>query len=47
MAPWVTAAAEALVREAPDRLDQARLLASQRKELGEWLHVPPMSAIGL
>ena len=43
----VTAAAEALVREAPDELAQARLLASQRKESGEWLHVPPMSAIGL
>ena len=45
--PLVTAAAEALVREAPDELAQACLLASQRKESGEWLHAPPMSAIGL
>ena len=45
--PVVTAAAEALVRESPDELAQARLLASQRKESGEWLHAPPMSAIGL
>ena len=46
--PVVTAAAaEALVRQAPDELAQARLLASQRKESGEWLHAPPMSAIGL
>ena len=43
----MTAAAEALVRESPDELAQARLLASQRKESGEWLHAPPMSAIGL
>ena len=43
----MTAAAEALVKEAPDELAQARLLAAQRKESGEWLHAPPMSAIGL
>ena len=35
------------MREAPDKLAQVRLLASQMKELGEWLHTPPMSAIGL
>ena len=46
-APLVTAEAEALVREAPDELAQAHLLASHRKESGECLHVPPMSAIGL
>ena len=45
--PVVTAAAEALMREAPDELAQARLLASQRRESGEWLYAPPMSAIGL
>ena len=43
----MTVAAEALVREAPDELAHARLLASQRKESGEWLQAPPMSAIGL
>ena len=43
----VTAAAEALVKEAPDELAQARLLASQRRKSGEWLYAPPMSAIGL
>ena len=43
----MTAAAEALMREAPDELAQARLLASQRRESGEWLYAPPMSAIGL
>ena len=40
-APLVTAEAEALVREAPDELAQAHLLASHRKKLGERLHVPP------
>ena len=43
----MTAAAEALVRNAPDELAQAHLLASQRKESGEWLRAPPMSAIRL
>ena len=37
--PLVTAEAEALVREAPDELAQAHLLASHRKESGEWLHM--------
>ena len=46
-APLVTAEAEALMREAPDELAQAHLLASHRKESGEWLHMAPMSAIGL
>ena len=43
----MTAAGKALMRNAPDELAQARLLASQRKESGEWLQAPPMSAIGL
>ena len=43
----MTAAAEALVRNVPDELAQARLLASQRNESGEWLQAPPMSAIVL
>ena len=38
-APLVTAEAEALVREAPDELAQAHLLASHRKKSGEWLHM--------
>ena len=42
----MTAAAEALVKEAPDELAQAHLLASQRKESGDWIHAPPLSAIG-
>ena len=36
--PLVTAAAEALVRNAPDELAHARLLASLRKESGKWLY---------
>ena len=43
----MTAAAEALVRNALDELAQALLMASQRKESGEWLQAPPMSAIEL
>ena len=43
----MTATAEALVRAAPDGTVHARLLASQRKESGEWLKAPPMSSLGL
>ena len=46
-APIVTAMAEALVRAAPDGTVCALLLASQRKESGEWLQAPPMSSLGL
>ena len=42
----MTTAAKALVRNAPDELAHARLLASLRRESGEWLQAPPMSAIG-
>ena len=45
--PRVTNAAEGLLRAAPDETARARLLASQRKETGEWLQAPPMSALGL
>ena len=43
----MTAAAEALLRAAPDETARARLLASQKRETGEWLQAPPMSALGL
>ena len=39
--------AEALVRAAPYGTVCALLLASQRKESGEWLQAPPMSSPGL
>ena len=45
--PRVTAVADALLRAAPDETARARLLASQRRETGEWLQAPPMSALGL
>ena len=45
--PRVTNAAKALLRAAPDETACARLLAFQRKEMGEWLQTPPMSALGL
>ena len=43
----MTNAAEGLLRAAPDETACARLLASQRKETGEWLQAPPISALGL
>ena len=43
----MTAMAEALVKAAPDVTVHAHLLASQRKESGEWLQAPPMSSLGL
>ena len=43
----MTAVADALLRAAPDETAHARLLASQRRETGEWLQAPPMSALGL
>ena len=43
----MTAVADALLRATPDETARARLLASQRRETGEWLQSPPMSALGL
>ena len=45
--PRVTSAAAALLWTTPDETAHARLLASQRKETGEWLQALPMSAQGL
>ena len=36
-----------LLDTAPDTYSRSRLLAAARKESGAWLHVSPMSALGL